>query len=100
MKKQAQELPIAILKQMLVLATGGFSLVAALAWNEVVKNFIDTYIKPYVSQGSGTITLFLYALVITVIAVFVTYQLSQILEKLEQQKEKTEELKKKTKKKN
>lgn len=71
---------------MLMLATGGFSLVAALAWNELVKNFIDIYVKPYVSQGSGTIALLIYAVAITVVAVFITYQLSQILGRLEQKR--------------
>jgi len=59
MKKQAHDLPIAIIKQMLLLATGGFSLVAALAWNEVIKNFIDPFVKPYVSEGSGFVALWL-----------------------------------------
>ncbi len=90
MKKQVYELPIAIIKQMLLLATGGFSLVAALAWNEVIKNFIDTFVKPYVSQGSGVIALLIYAIAITVVAVFITYELSSILEKLEEKKEEAE----------
>ena len=72
---------------MLILATGGFSLVAALAWNEVIKNFIDTYIKPYVSKGSGTLALLIYALAITVVAVFITYQLGQVLGRLERDNE-------------
>ncbi len=90
MKKQAHDLPIAIIKQMLLLATGGFSLVAALAWNELIKNFIDTFVKPYVSEGSGTIALLIYAVSITVIAVFITYQLSRILEKLEEKRDEAE----------
>lgn len=92
MRKQVHELPIAIVKQMLVLTTGGFSLVAALAWNEVIKNFIETYVKPYVSQGSGFVALFVYAIIVTAFAVFITYQLSQILNRLEQKEEKKEEV--------
>ncbi len=94
MKKQALELRIAIIKQMLVLATGGFGLVAALAWNDLIKNFIDTFIKPYVSKGSNIIAQLIYAVVITSIAVFVTYQLGKILNRFEEKEEVKNEEKK------
>jgi hypothetical protein len=38
--KNAKELPLAVIKQMTALATSGFGLVAALAWNNVIKEFI------------------------------------------------------------
>lgn len=80
---QKRRLHIAILKQMLTLATSGFGLVAALAWNSVIQEFVNTNIKPYLAQGSGLIPLLIYALVITALAVTVTYQLSKFLEHLE-----------------
>lgn len=83
-KKQGDpKLTIAVLKQVLTLATSGFGLVAALAWNSAIQELVTTYIKPYVSQGSGLISLIIYALFITVIAVIVTVNLSKIIEKLE-----------------
>ena len=83
-KKQADpKLTIAVLKQMLTLATSGFGLVAALAWNTAIQEMVNTYIKPYVSQGSGLISLIIYALFITIIAVVVTINLSKIIERLE-----------------
>ncbi len=87
MKKHALELQIAILKQMLVLATGGFGIAAALAWNDLIKNLIEVYVKPYVSKGSGITATLIYAVAITVIAVFVTLQLGRILGKLEEKEE-------------
>ncbi|MBI2012341.1 hypothetical protein HYS90_00250 [Candidatus Curtissbacteria bacterium] len=73
-KKLKQEL----LKQMVTLSTAGFGLVAALAWNEAIQAFVKEYIDQYISVGSGIISRFIYAIIITAIAVFVTYQLTKI----------------------
>ena len=78
-----KQLHIVILKQMLTLATSGFGLVAALAWNNVIQEFVTTKIKPYLPAGSGLTSLIIYALVVTILAVTVTYQLSKLIEKLE-----------------
>ncbi len=82
-KKSDRKLHITILKQMVTLATSGFGLVAALAWNNVIQEFVETQVKPYLPQGSGLISLFLYAIIITVLAVTITYQLTKLLERLE-----------------
>jgi hypothetical protein len=71
-----KDLPKGIVKQMLALATSGFGLVAALAWNEVVKEFVNTQIKPYFNGGTSLLSLIIYAILITTLAVVVTYQLS------------------------
>lgn len=76
-------LRLAILKQMVTLATSGFGLIAALSWNNVVQELVNTYIKPHLSSGSGIISLLLYAIAITTLAVTFTYQLSKLVEKLE-----------------
>jgi len=67
---------------MLKLATNGFGLVAALAWNNVIKEFVSEYIKPFVGTDSGMISLVVYAIIVTILAVTVTLQLSKIKEKL------------------
>ncbi len=88
-KKPTEEIKkyqLAIIKQMLSLATSGFGLVAALAWNELIKTFINDYIKARLSFGSGIISLIIYAVVVTVLAVTVTIQLSKIVERLEKKK--------------
>jgi uncharacterized membrane protein (DUF106 family) len=74
---------VAVLKQMLTLATSGFGLVAALAWNNAIQELVATYIKPYLPLSSGLISLLLYAILVTVIAVIVTVNLSTLIEKLE-----------------
>ena len=71
-----------IVRQMLTLATSGFGLVAALAWNNLIQEIINNYIKIYLPGNAGLISLIIYAVIITIIAVFVTVQLSSLLEKI------------------
>ena len=77
-KKLHQEL----IKQMLTLATSGFGLVAALAWNGLIQELVNSYVKKLLPNGSGIVSLFIYAMVVTALAVFVTYQLSKISDKI------------------
>lgn len=83
MAEKSKDLHIEVVRQMLTLATSGFGLVAALAWNNVVQEFINEYVKKWLPQGSGIISLLLYAMIITILAVLVTLQLSKVLERLE-----------------
>lgn len=79
--KESPKLHNEIVKQMLTLATSGFGLVAALAWNEAIKEVVETYIKPIIGGNSGIISLLIYAVVITMLAVLVTYNLSKVVKK-------------------
>lgn len=63
---------------MVTLSTSGFGLVAALAWNEAIQTFVREYVDRYISVGSGIISRFIYAIIITILAVFITYQLSNL----------------------
>lgn len=85
-KQSKKRLHVEVLRQMLTLATSGFGLVAALAWNSVIQEFVNTYIKKWLPQGSGVLSLFIYAIVITVVAVLVTLQLSNLIQKLQEEK--------------
>lgn len=81
-KEEDKKLHTEVVRQMLSLATSGFGLVAALAWNSVIQEFVKTYIKRFIPGGdSGIFSLLLYAVVITILAVFVTYNLSKLLKK-------------------
>lgn len=82
-KPMRKSLQLELLKQMITLSTSGFGLVAALAWNNLIQEFVNGYVKRYLPDGSGLYTLFLYALAVTVLAVIVTYQLTKIAERLE-----------------
>lgn len=63
---------------MVTLSTAGFGLVAALAWNDAVQAFVNEYVNKYLSVGSGIISKFIYAVIITAFAVFVTFQLTKL----------------------
>ena len=71
-----------IASQTLTLIVSSLGLVAALAWNEAIKEYVNVYIKPYFEKGSGVVSLFLYALGITIITVITTIQLNRISAKV------------------
>ena len=81
-KIEKNDVTFVIVQQMTKLATSGFSLVAALAWNNVIQETVNNYIKPYVSKDSGLISLLIYAVIITILAVTVTVQLATMEEKM------------------
>ncbi|AEG17517.1 DUF5654 family protein [Methanobacterium paludis] len=64
-----------ILQAMAGLLTAAFGLIAALAWNEAIKAFI----AKYVPMGSELTGLFIYAILITIIAVLVTIFIGRTL---------------------
>ncbi len=82
-RKKKQETPSErslkreLTSQMLQLMTSGFGVVAALAWNDAIQSFVKEYIEPSI-PGSGLISKFIYAALITSLIVFITYQLSTI----------------------
>lgn len=82
-KKERQKLHVEAVKQMVTLSTSGFGLVAALAWNSVIQEFVNDYIKKWLPSGSGLISLLIYAIIITLLAVTVTLNLSRLAEKLQ-----------------
>ncbi|OGE79080.1 MAG: hypothetical protein A2751_05540 [Candidatus Doudnabacteria bacterium RIFCSPHIGHO2_01_FULL_46_14] len=55
-----------------------FGLVAALAWNEAIKKLIEQFIP----KGKGVLSLFLYAILVTLAAVIITTRLGRIKERI------------------
>lgn len=70
-----------LIEQFITLSTSGFGLVAALAWNEAIQSFVKEYIERFYPAQSGVISKFIYAIIITLLAVFITYQLSRLASK-------------------
>ena len=81
LSEEAKKIRREFSKKLTALMTSGFGLVAALAWNEFIKELIDKYISPFFGKTSGLITKLIYALLITFLAVLVTYNLSRFEEK-------------------
>ena len=69
-----------LIQQLVTLATSSFGLVAALAWNEAIQQTVKDFIEPKV-PGSGLLSRLIYALLVTLLAVLITYQLSKLASK-------------------
>jgi len=78
-----KKLHVEVVRQMVTLSTSGFGLVAALSWNNVIQEFVNSYVKKWLPNGSGIVSLLIYAIIITILAVFVTLELSKLLKRLE-----------------
>jgi len=65
------------LSTMISLATAAFGLIAALAWNAAITELFKVVLKP----GAGVASLFVYAIVVTVIAVWVINTLAKLAER-------------------
>lgn len=60
------------------LITASFSLLAALAWNETIKAFVQKYISP----GGDFVSMLVYASLVTIIAVLVAIYLNRFAKKI------------------
>ncbi|MDD4049838.1 MAG: DUF5654 family protein [Candidatus ainarchaeum sp.] len=66
-----------VIERINVLMTSAFGLVAALAWNDAIKALFTS-----IFGSAGTIiAMFLYAIIVTIIVVWVTMRLSVFSEK-------------------
>lgn len=78
------------------LFTSAFALVAAFAWNDLVKEAIERYI----SSGQTMISRLIYALLVTLLAVIISFQFGRIAAsfKVEQEDEEAKDKKKSSQK--
>lgn len=77
MAKKTQAFHKELLVQLITLSTSAFGLVAALAWNEAIQQFVKDFIEPRI-PGSGLISKLIYALLVTGFAVLITFQLTRL----------------------
>ena len=68
-----------LVTEILGMMSTAFGLVAALAWNEAIKKTIDEFIP----KGQGVLSLFIYAIAVTVIAVLLISRLGRLKERFE-----------------
>lgn len=67
----------AYLQTMIALASAAFGVVAALAWNSA----ITALVKQIFGSGAQIVSLFIYAIVVTVLAVIVMVNLAKLAER-------------------
>lgn len=66
-----------LFKQLVTLSTSAFGLAAALAWNDTIQQAVKDFIEPSL-PGSGILSRFIYAILVTLLAVIITFQLSRL----------------------
>lgn len=67
-------------RQLVTLATSAFGLAAALAWNDTIRQIVQEFIEPRI-PGSGILSRLIYALLVTLLAVLITYQLTHLAQR-------------------
>ncbi len=74
----ANEVTKLIMETILGLITTAFAFVAGLAWNGAIQKLIENFI----GTGDALPSLFIYAIVVTIIAVLVTVLLARVAAKM------------------
>ncbi|MBU1146476.1 hypothetical protein KKD80_02935 [Patescibacteria group bacterium] len=78
--KKQSSLKLEIIEKISVLATASLGLVAALAWNEAILELFK-----YIFGEQGTLAAkFLYALIVTLLVVYITIKLGHVINKLKE----------------
>ena len=67
-----------VMKTIITLVTTAFGLVAGLAWNDAIQKLIESVM----GAGDALTGLFIYAVVVTIIAVVVTILLARLAAKM------------------
>lgn len=75
-----KRLELDIIEKMTTLATAGFGLVAALAWNTAIQDAFKIIFPDQESLGAK----FIYAVIVTILIVLVTTKLGQVSNKLKE----------------
>tara|TARA_Y100000310_G_scaffold274592_1_gene290679 strand:+ start:177 stop:413 length:237 start_codon:yes stop_codon:yes gene_type:complete len=73
-----------IIEKLAALMTVAFGLVAALAWNGAIRAIFDKYFPP----GEGIGAMLLYAIIVTIVAVFATIWIGKVAERANRVREK------------
>ena len=67
-----------VIKTIITLVTTAFGLVAGLAWNDAIQKLIESII----GSGDAIPSLFIYAIVVTIVAVVITVLVARIAGKM------------------
>ncbi len=82
-EEKNKKVRIELIEKLSTLITAAFGLVAALAWNSAIQSIFNLFFK----DSSGLVAQIIYAVSVTLIAVYVTFLLgkakSSLIEKLD-----------------
>lgn len=68
-----------VVEQVAALMSAAFAFIAALAWNSAIVGLVNTY---FPSGNNGWISLMLYAVIVTIIAVFAVIYITKVANKV------------------
>ena len=68
-----------VVEQVAALMSAAFAFIAALAWNAAIVELVKTY---FPSGNNGWISLIIYAVIVTIIAVFAVIYITKIANKV------------------
>jgi hypothetical protein len=86
-KNQKNNLRSEFLKTFTGLITAAFGLIAALAWNDTIKALINHFFP----EGNGFKSELIYAILVTVLAVMVTYYLGKLTQEAKEEEKEVED---------
>jgi len=76
LSEEEKKIRLEIIERVVTFISAGLTFVAALAWNDAIQSFFKTFLN---SGGSSLWAKFGYAFLVTLIFVFVSFQLSRLL---------------------
>ena len=76
--QERKSLKLEILEKMGQLVTSGFGIVAALAWNDLIRKFFD---RLFPRPEDNLLALFAYAVFITALVVVLTVQIGRLIDR-------------------
>jgi hypothetical protein len=81
-QEELDEFQTTFLEELSQRITASFGLLAALAWRGVIQELVNTYIKKFLGDDSGILSETIFARIITVLAVVVTWRLAKLKDKI------------------
>ncbi len=88
LQKELEEFQKTFINELASLISSAFGLLAALAWRGVIKEFVEVYVKRLLGETSGMISELIFALIITILAVVVTWRMTKLKKKFFSKKNK------------
>jgi drug/metabolite transporter (DMT)-like permease len=76
-KKEEKPMRTQVIETIAALITAAFGLIAALAWNTAISDAV----KQYLSAGNAILAEFIYAILVTILAVVATVYIGKVLSK-------------------
>ncbi|MDD3532091.1 MAG: DUF5654 family protein [Candidatus Shapirobacteria bacterium] len=82
LQEELDEFQKTFINELSTLITSAFGLLAALAWRGVIQELVDVYIKRFLGEMSGILSELIFALIITVLAVVLTWRITKLKKRL------------------